>query len=147
MASRFPAAIMMNLQGTGSVLTMAPLDLSLCPVIGNSPSWSAVRRFCWEWGVRVLISSMKRTPLWERWMAPASTRSWLGVSSPPLWNGSCLTSPRSAPAWDPVASMKGATVVVSFETRSFGTIDSSRGVAYRRAMKINAAAMTPMSHW
>jgi len=127
-ASRLPAATITNLQGTGSVRTMAPLERSLWPVMGNSPSWSAVSRFCCEWGSSVLISSMKRTPPFERWMAPASTRSCAGVSSPPLWNGSCRTSPRSAPAWDPVPSMKGAALFASFETRSFGTIASSRGV-------------------
>ncbi|OPZ41511.1 MAG: hypothetical protein BWY93_02267 [Euryarchaeota archaeon ADurb.BinA087] len=147
MASRFPAATMMNRQGTGSVLTIAPLERSLWPVMGNSPSWRAVRRFCWEWGVRVLISSMKRTPLWARWMAPASTRSWLGVSRPPLWKGSWRTSPRSAPAWEPVPSIKGASTVASLVTRSFGTMVSSRGVAYLIAMNMNAAAMIPMSHW
>ncbi|OQC70428.1 MAG: hypothetical protein BWX50_00815 [Euryarchaeota archaeon ADurb.Bin009] len=62
MASRFPAAIMTNRQGTGSVRTIAPLERSLWPVIGKVPSWRAVSRFCWECGVRVLISSMKSTP-------------------------------------------------------------------------------------
>ncbi|OQC70429.1 MAG: hypothetical protein BWX50_00816 [Euryarchaeota archaeon ADurb.Bin009] len=80
-------------------------------------------------------------------MAPPSTRSWDGVSRPPLWNGSCRTSPSRAPACEPVASTKGAGVFGSWVTRSFGTIASSRGVEYFSAMKTNAAAMIPISHW
>ncbi len=137
---------MINWHGTGSVRTIAPLDLSLCPVIGNSLSWSADRRFCWEWGVRVLISSMKSTPPCALCMAPLSTRSCDGVSSPPLWKGSWRTSPSRAPAWEPVASMNGAVPVALLDTRSFGIIDSSRGVLYLRAMNTKAAAMTPISH-
>ncbi len=127
-ASRLPAAIITKRQGTGSVRTIAPDERSDWPVIGNSPSWSAVSRFCCECGVRVLISSMKRTPPCARWIAPDSTRSWAGVSRPPDWNGSCRTSPRSDPAWAPVASMNGATAVGSWLTSSFGTSDSSFGV-------------------
>ncbi len=52
---------------------------------------------------------------------PGSTRSWAGVPRPPLWKGSCLTSPSSAPACAPVASTKGAFVLPQLSTSNFGT--------------------------
>ena len=55
-------------------------------------------------------------------MAPASSLSWDGVSSPPDWNGSCLTSPRRAPACVPVASTNGGISPASWPTSTFGTI-------------------------
>jgi len=109
-------------------LTMAPEDRSDWPVMWNFFSCRAVSRCCWLSMRRVLISSMNSTPLWALWMAPASTRSCAGVSSPPDWNGSCLTSPRSAPAWAPVASMNGAMVLPWFDTRSLGVMTVSFGV-------------------
>ena len=112
----------MKSHGTASVFTIAPLDRSLCPTMENRFSWRAVRRLCWLSMRRTLISSMNRTPLWALWIAPASTRSWAGVSSPPLWNGSCFTSPRRAPAWLPVASMNGGSSSGLWVTRSFGTM-------------------------
>jgi len=87
-ASRFPAATITKSVGTGSVWTIAPEERSDWPVIWNSPSWIAVISFCCDRMSRVLISSTYNTPLFDLWMAPASTRSWLGVSIPPDWNGS-----------------------------------------------------------
>jgi len=124
MASRFPAAIMTKSVGTGSVWTIAPEERSDWPVIENSPSWIAVMRCCWLRMSSVLISSMNSTPLFALWMAPASTRSWLGVSIPPDWNGSCRTSPSSAPACAPVASRNGAVFVSPLFTSRFGIIAS-----------------------
>ncbi len=120
MASRFPAAIMIKLHGAGYVLTSAPELRSDCPVIAYSFSCSAVSRLCWDSGRRILISSMKRTPLCALWMSPDSTRSCDGVSSPPDWNGSCRTSPRSAPECAPVASTNGAVSLFALFTISFG---------------------------
>jgi hypothetical protein len=84
----------------------------------------AVISFCCERMSRVLISSTNRTPLLALWIAPGSTRSWLGVSIPPDWNGSWRTSPSSAPAWAPVASSNGAVLVSALFTMRFGIIES-----------------------
>ena len=146
-ASRLPAAIITKRQGTGSVLTIAPHERSDWPVIGNSPSWSAVSRFCWECGVRVLISSMKRTPPCARWIAPDSTRSWAGVSRPPRLERVVPDVAEERPclgARGVHERRDGRGVVV---TSSFGTSASSFGVEYRSAMKTKAAAMIPISHW
>ncbi len=120
-ASRFPAATRMKSHGTGSLLTIAPELRSLCPRMLNSPSWRAVSRLCWLSILSMLISSMNRTPLFALWMAPGSSLSWAGVSRPPLWNGSCLTSPRSAPACAPVASMNGGGSSGLWVMSSLGT--------------------------
>ncbi len=120
--SIFPAATMIKLHGTAFVLTRAPELRSDCPVIAYSFSCSAVSRLCWDSGRRMLISSMKSTPLCALWMSPASTRSWDGVSSPPDWKGSCRTSPSNAPACVPVASMNGDVSLFALFTSSFGTI-------------------------
>jgi len=119
-ASMFPAHTRMKSQGTGSDFTIAPELRSDCPVMLNLPSCSAVRSDCWDSILSMLISSTKRTPLDALWMAPTSSRSWAGVSRPPDWNGSCLTSPSSAPAWAPVASMNGMVAPSSWEISSLG---------------------------
>ena len=143
MASRFPAHTRMKSVGTGSLLTSAPDDLSDCPVMHSLFSCIAVSRACCDSILRRLISSMNRTPLLALWMHPASSLSCEGVSSPPDWNGSCLTSPRRAPAWVPVASTNGGISPRSCPTRSLGTIMVSvlwPGVLY--IMKMRNAAST-----
>ena len=82
----------------------------------------AVSRACWDSILSMLISSMYSTPLFALWMSPASSLSWDGVSRPPDWNGSCLTSPRRAPAWVPVASTNGGMSPGSCPTSTFGTM-------------------------
>ena len=69
---------------------------------------------------------MKSTPLFALCTAPLSTLRCAGVPSPPLCSGSCLTSPKSAPALEPVASMNGACVMPVLSTISFGSLDSNR---------------------
>ena len=94
--------------GTGSVLTIAPALLSLLPVIGYFFSCIAVRISTCISGFRVAISSINKTPPFALWIAPAITLSCGGVPNPPVWKGSCKTSPRNAPSCRPVASTKGA---------------------------------------
>ena len=80
-------------------------------------------------------------------MSPGSILSWDGVSSPPDWNGSCLTSPSSAPAWVPVASMNGGRSPGSWPTRSLGTMAVSLGAwpGPLKRIRIRNAAIMAMS--
>ena len=108
MSSILPAATRTKSQGSGSVFTSAPELISLWPVMEYFFSCIAVSSSCCERGPSEETSSTKSTPLFARWIAPASTLKWAGVPSPPDCKGSCRTSPSSAPAFAPVASMKGA---------------------------------------
>ncbi len=144
-ASRLPAATSMKSQGTGSLLTIAPELLSLWPMMLNLPSWRAVSRLCWLSILSMLISSMNRTPLLALWIAPGSSLSWAGVSRPPLWNGSCLTSPSSAPACAPVASMNGGISSSLWVISSFGTSNASfRWPVYLNTMKSSMPPTSPI---
>ena len=136
----------MKSQGTGSLLTIAPELRSLWPRMLNSPSCSAVRRLCWLSILSTLISSMNSTPLLALCIAPGSSRSCAGVSSPPLWNGSCLTSPSNAPACEPVASMNEGISSGVCDISSFGTISASRRwpLMYLKIMNMNSAPMMPI---
>jgi len=116
----FPAATRMKLHGTGSVLTIAPALLSLCPVIEYFPSWSAVNSSCCVIGSSVAISSINNTPICALCISPATTLSCAGVPSPPDCNGSCSTSPSNAPACAPVASQNGDCFFPKLSTMSLG---------------------------
>ena len=145
MVLTLPAATSTKSQGTGLVRTMAPDDRSLRPVMEYFLSCIAESRSICISGLRVAISSMNSTPLWARWMAPASTRSWAGVSSPPDWNGSWRTSPKSEPSCAPVASTKGAFSPRLWVRRSLGTFDLVLERRYWKGTNSRAAAMMPVS--
>ncbi len=67
---------------------------------------------------------MKRTPLFALWTAPLSTLRCAGVPRPPDCSGSCLTSPKRAPALDPVPSTNGAWLMPVLSTMSLGSLES-----------------------
>ncbi len=91
---------------------------------------------------------MKRTPPFERWMAPAfDAVVGRGFEARRSGTGRAGRRREAPPRGEPVASIKGAALLASLETRSLGTIVSSRGVVYRSARKTKAAAITPISHW
>ena len=125
MASRFPAAIKMKSHGTASVFVKAPLERSDLPLIGNSLSCIAVSNACCSSSLSKLTSSMYSTPLWALCMAPGSTLSWAGVSMPPDWKGSCLTSPSKAPLSVAVASTNGGFSLGSCLTNTLGILEES----------------------
>src|SRR3990172_3997141 len=96
-ASRFPAATSRKSHGTASVLTIAPLERSLCPTMLNRLSCIAVRRDCWLSIRRMLISSTNRTPLWALWIPPAPPPPPAGGFRPPPPQGGGVPSPHKGP--------------------------------------------------
>lgn len=143
--STFPAATRMKLHGTGSVLTIAPADLSLCPVMLYFPSCSEVNSSCCVAGSSVAISSTNNTPMCALCISPATTLSCAGVPSPPDCSGSCKTSPNNAPACAPVASQNGACFFPWLSTIIFGASTfCAPGILLPTLMNITYAAKNSM---
>src|SRR5438552_1682303 len=65
----------MKSHGTLSTFTLAPALCGFRPEMGNRFSCIAVRMNRWRWPSNG-SSSMKRTPWWASWIAPATTRSY-----------------------------------------------------------------------
>ena len=137
--SGVPAATKIKSVGASSERTIAPEDLSDCPVIGYFLSCMHVSISCCAGGSIFPTSSMNSTPLFALCIIPGTNLSYAGVPSPPLCNGSCNTSPNNAPAWLPVASMNGAFSFFELSINIFGTLTPFFALLFKFKNKMKIA--------